>query len=126
MNNQFWAELDDERCPCRGGGWAQTDVEQWKECPIHYHGQLHPQSRNLLLDDPEAMQEEDRKSQLRYKIKACRAAIAHHQDAVKEQQKLLVQFELELINKTATVKMQAVNPNTSVVEEIEISDGDFI
>lgn len=126
MDEKFWAELDEARCPCHGSGWAQTDVSSWKECPIHYLGQLHPESRELLLDDPALLQEEERKSFLRFKIASCKEAIALAQEEIKKQQKMLVQYELELINKTVTTKMVAVKPPPPVVEEIELGDGDFI
>jgi hypothetical protein len=126
IDEQFWAELDENRCPCAGEGWAQTDIFQWKECPIHFHGQLHPESKDLLLDDPARLEEEDRKSQLRYKIASCKAAVEHYQGLIRDQQKLMVQFELELINKTVTVQMPAVNPNNPIVDEMQIDEGDFI
>jgi len=40
----YWADPDPEACLCRGRGWALSDVDTWHECPIHYKGQLHPDS----------------------------------------------------------------------------------
>jgi hypothetical protein len=38
-----WATQDPNACPCRGNGWALSDVDTWHECPIHYTGQRHPE-----------------------------------------------------------------------------------
>jgi hypothetical protein len=35
----WWAEEDEDKCPCHGGGWALSDVDTWHKCPIHYRGQ---------------------------------------------------------------------------------------
>ena len=130
MDDKFWAELDEDRCPCYGSGWAQTDLACWKECPIHNQGQLHPESRELLLDDPVALKEEERKSFLQFKINSCRETIAIANDEIKKQQKLLAQLELELINRTPTIKMVAVKPPPplplTMIDSIELDDGDFI
>ena len=113
-------ELDEETCPCRGLGWAEVG-QSWQECPIHFEGQLHPESKQLLLDDLRLLQEEERKSILRWKIKLCKANITELQGALRKQQTHLVQMELELINRTPTVKaMPAVvvsllNPDTVLV-----------
>jgi hypothetical protein len=86
-----------------------VDNDLWKECLIHYEGQLHPETQALLLDEPKRLTEEERKSRLQFQIKETRECIADLQGSLKEQQKRLVKLELELINRTATVKeMSAV------------------
>jgi hypothetical protein len=123
-DNTFWAELDESHCPCEGRGWA--DIEgNWTECPIHFEGQIHPESKQLLLDDLKQLQEEERKSILRWKMKKTRETIAEIQQSLKEEQAKLVKLELELINRTPTIKaMPAVvvsllKPDTVMVIEDE-------
>lgn len=38
----YWADQDAEKCKCRGGGWALSEVDTWHSCPVHYNGQKHP------------------------------------------------------------------------------------
>jgi len=38
-----WAVSDASKCLCGGSGWALSDVDTWHECPVHYHGQAHPE-----------------------------------------------------------------------------------
>lgn len=38
----YWAHPDADRCPCRGRGWALSEVDTWHTCPIHYNGQPGP------------------------------------------------------------------------------------
>ncbi len=40
----YWADPDPEICDCRGSGYALSEVDTWHECPIHYNGQIHPES----------------------------------------------------------------------------------
>lgn len=104
-----WADLDEDRCPCRGHGWAEVDEDVWKECPIHFDGQLHPHTKELLLDEPAKLLEEERKSQLVYKIKQARNLVASLQDQLNKTQQEVLALELELINKTPTRKIEAVS-----------------
>ena len=57
-------------------------------------------------------------------------AIAIANDEIKKQQNLLVQLELELINRTPTIKMVAVKPPPplplTMTDSIELDDSDFI
>lgn len=39
----YWAHSDAASCPCRGMGWALSEVDTWHECPVHYKGQRHPE-----------------------------------------------------------------------------------
>ena len=138
-----WAELDDDKCPCRGTGWAQVDVEQWKTCSIHFEGQLHPETRTLLLDDPPLLKEEERKAKLKFQINEKKLYIADMQKLVIEGQTALAKLELELTNRTPTIRgmpairpeayptvraMPAVRPPVPSAPEIEVlpSDGDWL
>jgi len=47
----FWAEKRADRCPCRGHGWACSDLDTWHRCPVHYDGQRHPED-----DRPEELE----------------------------------------------------------------------
>lgn len=104
----LWAELDEDRCPCKGGGWAEIDIDQFKHCPIHYIGQLHPQTRSLLLDEPARLAEEERRSVLKFRIEEVNDEITELQKKLKSAQAQLVSLQLELINKTPTLRMPAV------------------
>jgi hypothetical protein len=123
-----WAQLDDEACPCEGKGWAQVDLSEWKECPIHFVGQLHPETCTLLMDEPNRLVEEERRSLLRYQIREGQNQVRDLQQKIKTEQARLLKLELELINKTPTVRaMQAISTDPVVeVDEIDFPDGDFI
>lgn len=117
-DNTFWAELDEEICPCNDTGWADIN-NNWEQCPIHFEGQLHPESVALLMDDPKRMEEEERKSKLRYKIAKARLTITELSSELRKQQEAVTKLELELVNRTPTVRyMPAVitsllKPDTS-------------
>jgi hypothetical protein len=115
----FWAELEEKDCPCEGQGWADISGKT-EQCPIHFQGQLHPDSFALLYDEPDRLREEERKSMLRWKIEQARQTITELQASLKEAQKSLVHLELELINKTPTIKMQAVNPQDPLLDVDEV------
>lgn len=123
-----WVELDEHMCACRGLGWAEAQKDQYVECPIHYEGQLHPDSMALLLDEPDRMASEERKAKLNYQIREAKTKIASLQGQLKSEQFKLVQLELELINRTPTVKsMQAVvSMDMGPESELEIRDEDLL
>ena len=115
MVQHIWSELDEEHCPCQGTGWAQMSDESWETCFLHFKGQLHPESRMLLLDDKTRLQEEERRSHLRWKIEKSHNLIAELSSRLRKEQAALVQLELELINKTPTVKMPAIKPDAPIL-----------
>jgi|SRR5579885_957063 len=121
---QLWAELDEARCPCQGEGWAEIDTDTYRECPIHFVGQLHPQTRVLLLDEPARLAEEERRSQIRYRLDEAKKLVDGLQIQLRVAQKQVVELELELINKTPTKKMPAINPNDPHldIDEVDWSD----
>ena len=47
-----WAHADASKCPCGGSGWALSDVDTWHECPVHYHGQAHPEDLGFEDEAP--------------------------------------------------------------------------
>jgi hypothetical protein len=102
-SNTYWAELDDEKCPCQGRGWAEIGTEL-EQCPLHFEGQLHPDTVSLLFDDPKRLQDEERKSKLKWHIAKSRLDITDLQTQLKKQQARLVRLELELVNRTVTAK----------------------
>lgn len=125
--NSTWAQLDEKDCPCQGTGWAQVDVDQWKTCHIHFEGQLHPETRALLLDDEFLLKEEERKCRLRWQINEKKSYIADMERLAREGKEALFKLELELINRTVTVRsMPAVRPPTESAPNIEVREGDFI
>ncbi len=104
----MWAQIEEKDCPCKGSGWAlQAD---WEECPIHFYGQLHPQSRDLLLDDPPRLKEEERKSQLRWRIVSREIEIVTLQSRIDKLKLECKKMQSELVSRTATIKMEAVKP----------------
>jgi hypothetical protein len=120
-----WANLDDQRCPCSGSGWAEVDLGVWKECPIHYEGQLHPESRVLLLDEPNRLAEEERKSGIKFQIKQLRDQNYDLHLQIKNNQAKMAALELDLINRTPTVRaMPAIrlDPVVEVVDELDWGD----
>lgn len=40
-----WMDEDPAVCRCHGSGWAVSPVDTWHTCPIHYAGQMDPESR---------------------------------------------------------------------------------
>lgn len=108
FDTSFWFEMDEIHCPCMGDGWANIN-DEWEECPVHHNGQLHPQSRSLLQDDPVALLESERISILNWKIGRVRGEIIDHQEKLKAAQHKLFLLELECINKTPTTKIEAIN-----------------
>lgn len=116
--------LDEDKCACHGCGWAETSQDKWVECPIHFVGQLHPNTQTLLLDEPNRLVEEERKARLRFQIR-------ESQNKINEEQKKLSKLELELINRTPTVKaMKAIVPPPLPVPSepapFELNERDFI
>lgn len=107
FDTKFWPELDEIDCPCKGWGWAVIDGKD-EMCGIHYHGQLHPQSKELLLDEPDRLAEEERKSFLNWQIKQTESKIRELKSSLDKEQANLVQLNLELVNRTPTTKMKAV------------------
>lgn len=105
--SEFWADIDDAKCPCRATGWAFV-IDNHQECPIHFSGQLHPLTRDLLLDDPISLKEEERKSHLKWRIGIRQDEVIELQRRALKLQLEIRSLELELINKTPTIKMQAV------------------
>jgi hypothetical protein len=108
-NSGFWPEIDEMDCPCKGLGWADCNGVM-KTCSIHYSGQLHPDSMALLLDEPDKLKEEERKSNLKWKIGKCRTKIKELETQLKLEYESVISLELELVNRTATVKMAAASP----------------
>jgi hypothetical protein len=104
-------------------------VDLWKNCPIHFEGQIHPQTRALLLDDPALLKEEERKCRIKFQILEKKQYIADMERLAKEGQIALFKLELELINRTVTVRsMPAIRPEHLTEPEVEIlaPDGDWI
>lgn len=107
-------------CSCDKTGWLLQLNGEWKECPTHFQGQLHPDTQTLLLDDIKNLEEEERKGHLKWLIKNQRQHIANLSQKLREAQMQLTQMELELINKTATIKLEAVKIPPEAVVEIPI------
>lgn len=110
MSNSFdtLSEVDEEYqeiCLCMDGGWIQTQ-SNWVTCEDHYNGQLHPESVVLLLDEPLKLKEEERLSQLRWKISKSQEQINRLTINLRLEYAKLRQLEIELSNKSPTVKVQ--------------------
>lgn len=110
---KFWAELDEEICPCKGSGWRELADNLYQECPIHYAGQMLPPDRLEFIGDPKRLAEEERKSILKWQINNIALAIQKQENillSLKSKYKLL---QSELINKTPTLRMSSVVQETS-------------
>ena len=105
--NNFWSELDENDCPCHGSGWADVNGKD-ETCSLHYKGQLHPETQALLLDEPKRLADEERKSNLKWKISQCSDRITALKSQLNLEQVELNRLSLELINRTPTTKLQAV------------------
>jgi len=115
-------EMDCENSRCLG--WIELSTGSWAQCSIHYEGQLHPDTLALLFDEPAKLREEERKSALRFQVRQTRTLIASLQMQIKLEQQNLCRMELELINKTPTIKAMPAVKDTPL--EIDLTDGDFI
>lgn len=112
-------------CGCQGRGWIKESPDRWVECPTHHVGQLHPDTEALLLDEPNRLEEEKRKSAIRWLIRESKNKINQLQEHLRTEQAKLVQLELELINRTPTVRaIQVVVPIEP--EPLELKEEDFI
>lgn len=107
FDTSFWGELEEIDCPCQGEGWANINGS-WSECGIHYRGQLHPESKELLLDEPGKLAEAERASFLKWKVDAAKEEVRKLTVALQLAQNNLHLLELEQINKTPTIQMKAV------------------
>ena len=105
MTPTEWSHMDKQRCPCKGSGWAMVSKELWKECFIHFEGQIHPETRALLLDEPNRLAEEERTSGIKFQIKQLRSQNIDLQMQLKNNQSKIVALELELINRTPTIRI---------------------
>ncbi len=106
FDTEFWSELEEIDCPCQGSGWGNINNE-WKECAIHFEGQLHPESRDLLLDDPAGLRAAERASCLAYRINKAKEEVAELQTKLRHATYNLTLLELEQVNKTPTTKVKA-------------------
>lgn len=80
----YWAEEDETACPCRGNGWALSDVDTWHECPIHFEGQLHPdayESYPVEGGGIEAAEAADYLSRVEWAVKRGRASFTREEAA---------------------------------------------
>lgn len=84
-------------------GWV-TRRGALEQCKTHYCGQLHPETRNLLLDEPNKLAEEERRSMLQFKVDRQRAIVAEKKFELQTEQDILSKMELELVKRTPTVK----------------------
>jgi hypothetical protein len=51
----YWARQDANECRCHGGGWALSEVDTWHKCPVHFHGQTHPEDEGRECDPCDAI-----------------------------------------------------------------------
>jgi len=107
QENYFWAELEEIDCPCQGNGWANIN-NKWEECPMHFMGQLYPESRELLLCDPILLADSEKKSILNWRISQARDKLLDLQVQVRHALYNIHVLELEQVNKTPTIQMQSV------------------
>ena len=109
----FWAELEDKDCPCQGTGWGYLQFN-WEECPIHYEGQLHPDTKALIMDDSILLEKEIKRAYLTWKFNQARDKVKQLRKMLDQAESDSLQLELELVNKTTTRKMSAVSINDAI------------
>ena len=64
----MWQHPMEAECPCRGSGWALSDLDTVHRCRFHYEGQAHPKdklgqellAREEYLQDMEQEEDEQR------------------------------------------------------------------
>lgn len=105
--DDFWSELDEKDCPCHGNGWADVNGKD-ETCALHFRGQLHPETQALLLDEPKRLADEERKSNLKWRISQCADKITALKSQLKLEEIELNKLTLEMINRTPTTKLHAV------------------
>ena len=108
LNEYEWIQFDEEDCPCQGVGWAELSHDGWEQCPIHFIGQLHPQIRVLLLDEPVRLAEEESRALISFRLGAAKNLVVELELQLRTAQKRVVELELEMINRTPTKKMEIV------------------
>lgn len=116
---KIWAELDESVCPCSGNGWGLIS-DEWQECPLHFCGQLHPESKDLLLDDLKQLADAEKTSILNWKINKQRNKLAELQTEVSKAQLDLHLLELELTNRTPTTKIQVIPLNKNCYPTVKM------
>ena len=119
---QHWADADVKRCACQGKGWAMVDVAMWKECPLHFEGQLDPQAREVLSTNPSLLLEAERKSHCQFQIRTAKAHALELEFQLKRERERLIRLERELVNRTPTVRAMAAVKVTPV----EITEEDIL
>lgn len=111
---QKWNDchLDSEKCRCHGDGWIVAGPS-FDECPIHYEGQLHPDSKSLLFDDPKALEDAKHKSKLKWLLKEKENEILYLEKKIMKSKEEKRSIEKELMQKTTT-KMPAIKLNVTL------------
>jgi len=56
------------KCKCHPIGWVRVGSRSWKPCPIHYTGQLHPVTRDRLMDEADRLAQAEMRSRLSWRI----------------------------------------------------------
>jgi len=100
-------QLDESKCICQGEGWAMFE-DSLEECPIHFDGQLHPDSKALLLDDIINLREEERKSKIIWKIKQNLKNISCLEKEITALKSENIKLYNDMLHKATTVKMKAI------------------
>lgn len=82
----YWACENENDCPCHGSGWALSDVDTWHECPIHFHGQMHPEAIDGYVNengkiDSEAFEAAQHLSLVEWAVKRNRASFTKDEQA---------------------------------------------
>lgn len=100
-------ENNGQCCPCQGMGWYFYD-DACSPCKEHFCGQLHPETRTLLLDDSRTLKEEERKSVLRWKIAQKKKELQSLKDKEKETESEIDSLEMQLFASAPTMKIGKV------------------
>jgi hypothetical protein len=88
-----WAKLDPKLCPCQGSGWAEVDLDVFKECPIHLN------EETLMNDREQANRLEE---QIRRDIRVSQSLIKDLKKQIQQEEGRILDLQMELIGRIPT------------------------
>ncbi len=70
MSVEFRTSTLVSKCSCHPIGWVRDNDSSrvWRQCPIHYTGQLHPAIRDDLIDEHDKLVRAELRSRLSWRI----------------------------------------------------------
>ena len=84
------------KCKCHPIGWVRVGSRTWKPCPIHYTGQLHPVTRDRLIDEVDRLAQAEMRSRLSWRIAKKIESITSLKELLSEELSELDRMQTEL------------------------------